>query len=677
MTMYQDSKRIVALQADISKNIVTINHRCSTTDDHAYADLGSALSNTSWVMRYKMVISGLSSSSSNPNNSYLFAISKTNANNMVDQSLGLKMRIGGGTGYLDFHVSGGTSSQNGGEGYDGSLFSSTTVANGTLYVECIRNGSSFSIRLTTSSDYTGGELDTWSTSGTVEDLRYIKYTNRDDNTSSHVCVSTISDIKIYDGVTSATGTFVRDGTWTASASNKVTVALESNKPTNVQDNSLLVEKDTARRYWFDAESDITPTDLNTPTWTKSTSDLSQTTDYLQWANMTGGTENGYYDIGSGNVSDTKWVLRATLTVSSYSTGTAAHSRWCGLGLSSSSATLTGSQDSINIILRTNTSSDTIAGTRSNGTAVDSQLGTAGISGVTLGNGTFYLEMIRESDSDYKLYVRSGSHTGTLLGTGIYTNASGVTGLQYIKTDRLYSSIANGNFVAKWEDIEFYNNTTSTTTPATWTMPPTHEIDLSSSTGWTQVTNTNSEVTGGELIGLVNSSSTNGDGIWKDSGISFSDTAFVFRCKFQIVAGGGGSGNANTLYFGISDTNGATSPSGARDGFAIAITNYAAAGMLWNYPSGSTWDNADTDLSLTPSATTYYLEIKRTSPTSVTFTFYDDSGFSSVVRTHTQTIASTLNGLKYILVQTWRNGSNNTTKIAVSNIQVWNGVGSIH
>jgi len=34
-------------------------------------------------------------------------------------------------------------------------------------------------------------------------------------------------------------------------------------------------------------------------------------------------------------------------------------------------------------------------------------------------------------------------------------------------------------------------------------------------------------------------------------------------------------------------------------------------------------------------------------------------------------------LKYILVQTWRNGSNNTTKIAVSNMQVWNGVGSIN
>ncbi len=206
----------------------------------------------------------------------------------------------------------------------------------------------------------------------------------------------------------------------------------------------------------------TPTneDLEDQTWTKSTSDLTQGDSYIQWENMTGGTENGYYDLGSGSVSDTKWVLRAKLTISSYSTGTNSHSRWCGFGLSSSSSTFTGTQDSINIILRTNSSSDTIAVTRSNGTSVNGQLGTAGISGVTLGNGTFYLELIRESDSDYKLYVRSGSHTGTLLGTGTYTNASGVTGLRYIKTDRYYqSSSANGDFVAKWENIDFWNGVT--------------------------------------------------------------------------------------------------------------------------------------------------------------------------------------------------------------------------
>ncbi len=187
---YKDSKRIVALSVDTSYNIVTINHRLSTTDDSAYADLGSALSNTSWVMRYKMVISGLSSTSSNPNNSYLFAISKTTANNQSDQALGLKIQIGG-VSTNSFKVSGGTSSQSSGEGYNGGNFS-TSVSDSTFYAQYIRNGYSFSVSLTTNSAYTGGETQTWSTSGTVEDLRYIKYTNRDDNTSSHVLVSTIS-----------------------------------------------------------------------------------------------------------------------------------------------------------------------------------------------------------------------------------------------------------------------------------------------------------------------------------------------------------------------------------------------------------------------------------------------------------------------------------------------------
>ena len=203
--------------------------------------------------------------------------------------------------------------------------------------------------------------------------------------------------------------------------------------------------------------------------------------------------------------------------------------------------------------------------------------------------------------------------------------------------------------------------------------PSFTDNFSSSTGWTQVTNTNSGVVGGELIGLTNSSGSNGDGVWKDYGLIFDDNKFVLRCKFQIVTQSGNAGNASTLYFGLSDTNGATSPHSARDGFGIAITNYAVSGMLWNYPDGATWDNADTDLSLVPTATTYYLEFKRTSATSVTFTLYSDSGFSSVVRTHTQSISSNLNGLRYLMMQGWRNGSSNTTKVAVSNLELYNGV----
>ena len=208
-----------------------------------------------------------------------------------------------------------------------------------------------------------------------------------------------------------------------------------------------------------AVSTSTDEDIQDETWTKSHSDLTQGSSYIQWANMTGGTENGYYDIGTANISDT-WKLQFKATVSSYTTGTQSHSRWCSLGLSSTSSTMTGSQDSINVIFRTNTSSDTIAGTRTNDQALNGQLGTAGISGVTLGNGTFYVTLERTSATDYKVEVRTGSHSGTLLGTGSYTNgASTLTGLRYIKTGRLNQSSADGNFVIKFEEIDLTTYTT--------------------------------------------------------------------------------------------------------------------------------------------------------------------------------------------------------------------------
>ena len=230
------------------------------------------------------------------------------------------------------------------------------------------------------------------------------------------------------------------------------------------------------------------------------------------------------------------------------------------------------------------------------------------------------------------------------------------------------------------DVPDYTRAEITDTRKMYTLTPATTLntsdDFSSSSGWTQVTNTNFGVISGELIGNSISSGTNGAGVWKDYGLVFDDEKFVFRCKFQIVTQSGQTGNASTVYFGISDTNGATSPSGNRDGFGIAITNYAASGMLWLYPDGTTWDNADTDLSLSPSANTYYLEIKRTSATSVTFTLYSDSTFTTVVKTHTQSIASTLDGLRYVMMQEWRNGSTNTTKIAVDDLKVYNGVSSV-
>ena len=456
---------------------------------------------------------------------------------------------------------------------------------------------------------------------------------------------------------------------------KLYLATDGSKPTNVQDNSLLVEKDTARRYWFSEVETHTDT-FDGVGWSETGSQYTIDTanneiDYVvkrdgsdHYVNKDLQNSNS---VGS-NLSDDYFRVRWHMANSGYSTGGTNCSSY--IGVRSVTGASSDSQDAL-VFKITSGDANTIAPKYSNGTDIESGTnGSTALSGLDASLDK-YFEIERTSPTSVTFRIFPNDTYGTADNEQTFTISSSYTGFRYFSMMTRSSSSQSPTMTGSFDGLEIISGTD------TWTMPPTHEIDLSTSAGWTQVTNTNSEVTGGELIGLTNSSSTNGDGIWKDSGISFSDTAFVFRCKFQIVAGGGGSGNANTIYFGISDTNGATSPHSARDGFAIAITNYSNAGMLWNYPSGSTWDNEDTDLSLTPSATTYYLEIKRTSPTSVTFTFYDDSEFSSVVRTHTQTIPDTLNGLKYILVQTWRNGSNNTTKIAVSNMQVWNGVGSIN
>ena len=201
-------------------------------------------------------------------------------------------------------------------------------------------------------------------------------------------------------------------------------------------------------------------------------------------------------------------------------------------------------------------------------------------------------------------------------------------------------------------------------------------------GWVEVvTGGNFQVTGNKLVGETQSGNggTNGGGIYKDYGLgTFDNSKFVLRCKYQILTQSGGSGNACSLYFGISSTKGdgsASSPNANRDGFAITVTNYAASGMLWNYPNNTTWDNSDTDLSLTPTVADYYLEIARTSPTSVTFTLYSDE-YNTVVRTHTQAITADLKDLRYLMFQEWRNSSSNTTKVAVSELKLYNKVGSV-
>ena len=94
--------------------------------------------------------------------------------------------------------------------------------------------------------------------------------------------------------------------------------------TNVQDNSLFVEKDTARRYWFDAESERTPTfedDFSSDNWTDVGTQIGVSGGKMVWNALRSGSNQGsYYDIGTANISETEWVLDFTLDIDAMTEG---------------------------------------------------------------------------------------------------------------------------------------------------------------------------------------------------------------------------------------------------------------------------------------------------------------------------------------------------------------------
>ena len=693
---YKDSKRIVALSTDVA-NTPTVNDdlitdkgwdtqghigmtydatndevdfNCvaDTTHDYALIDLqdadyinGSNISDTAFELRCGWRVDTISNASANENRATIGLYANNTSNNTAQDIFTLRFSATTGGGQaLEMFAKDNAIAVGGSAEY---TFTETLSAQ-TLYLRFNRDGNNFRIRLYSDSNYTTLVEDSGnqSVSG-ITGLRYFGIKNRGDtqNNGGSTTGAILPNIEIYDGISSTT-----------------------NKPTNIQDNSLLVEKDVARRYWFSAESENTKTvddDFSgADNWTDSDSTIigvNTTTDVLDFKEKDGNFDEVSYYAITALGTDANFTLRLKLNIGTITQTGNTDSVRTLIGISSDNDIPTETaRDEVGIIWRVTDTINKFYAFTADGIA----LPTSGTDFATTpsttggdGSGNYYVEIIGDSGT-YTFKLFSDSTYDTLIESESITDA-GITGLDNIVIRSSTLTTTNNQARGYIDDVKFYDGVTSAITPATWTMQPTLEDDFSSSAGWTQVTNTASGVSGGELIGLTNSSGTNGAGAWKDYGL-VDDEKFVLRCKFQIVTQSGETGNASTLYFGISDTNGATSPFSNRDGFGISITNYALSGMLWLYPDGTTWDNADTDMSLTPTATTYYLEIARTSATSVTFKLFSDE-YSTVVKTHTQTIASTLNGLRYVMFQEWRNGSSNTTKVAVDNLQIFNGVGTVN
>ena len=228
-------------------------------------------------------------------------------------------------------------------------------------------------------------------------------------------------------------------------------------------------------------ADATRTELATATTTLDLSSASQTgtadtkfavntsSQQIDWeAKHDGSFDSIWWDLGASAVSDTAWVLHWTLNIDNKPEG----NKWLITSLSSS-------VDS-NGRNHRNSNSDSLCLTltrhNDNGYSyfhIHDTDGASfgGSSNPNSGDGTatydfpldtdLFCELRRTSATEYIGTIRTGSHTGTVIGTITGSCASTVTGLRYLQfsnwdTTSVYD---NGTFDGYIKDVKLYNNAT--------------------------------------------------------------------------------------------------------------------------------------------------------------------------------------------------------------------------
>jgi hypothetical protein len=250
---YKDSKRIVALSTDIADTATFeddfsgadnwtdtgsgwgVNTTTDVIDFNAdsphnvteglYYDLGSALSSV-FTIRFKLTIANFNVGSSSIENHLYFGVS--------DSTSHVRTQTQDIIGIHSTHWTGGNANWKTMTANNAALpgtrdytFTHALQAE-TLYVQIKSLSSSqFQVDFYSDSGYSTLIESSGAQSHSATGLRYLKFQQRNNAPSGddHTLNGTIDDVEVYDGATTS-------------------------KPTNVQDNSLLVEKDTARRYWF-------------------------------------------------------------------------------------------------------------------------------------------------------------------------------------------------------------------------------------------------------------------------------------------------------------------------------------------------------------------------------------------------------------------------------------------
>jgi hypothetical protein len=211
------------------------------------------------------------------------------------------------------------------------------------------------------------------------------------------------------------------------------------KPTDVQDNSLLVEKDTARRYWFSEAPVATDDYTSNKGYVDNTSDwavpASGKIDFETIRRSTTSQEM-YIDLQDSdylgeNLSDTNWTVRFG-KFKVVNEGTQSGNVLLHICLSNTNGSSGGTQQTHSCQVNFSQSEGgytnycTTGNLHGSGASQQNVTGTAGMAD----GDERYIEMSRSGD-DFTVKICSDANYSTVLGSGTQTK-TGISGLRYLK-----------------------------------------------------------------------------------------------------------------------------------------------------------------------------------------------------------------------------------------------------
>jgi hypothetical protein len=617
----------------------------NTTNNSSTLDLGSALSDTDWTIRFKLQWTGFSNTTdwTAPAIGMFSADSATGGNSAQDMLF--YWGIANGATKASYLSSADNSTVS---GTDTNL-NYAWVLDTTYYIELQRDGSNFSATIWTGS-YNGTEVasGTDTIGGTVSGLRYFgaksPVTNRGGSFTGW-----IDDVQVWDNF-----------------SGEINPTTLTDYPVPIKiigDTNLQRKTAETRDEPFTADGWVD---------TGSNYGVDITNEVLNWNATDSSANNGSaYDLTS--VSNSAWTLDFDL-FSNVTAGADATANVTHFGISGESQATaeTTSQDYIGMRIKRGSTVNEIAIIQSENPTAPSG-GTSSAFTLTaqdLDGKTVFVRIQRLSTTAGAIMIFADSAHTILLERKDLTLPSGLDTLRYLRvfSGATQDSTENSTLNGTVKNLKFWNGITNPVTQETPTLDDNFTSDNFNDTGTKIGVANNTLEWDGAQNGSVHGSTID---------LTSIDTKAVFRAKLRINTLTAPSSASSFILIGFSDSDHTTAGDSSQDGIGLIIQNDSDVTNTFRamHVDGASFSpNAGTAFATVPAtATDYFIEVVLDVNTWYV-RIYSDSDYSTLTEEETGSLTAT--GLRYFGIKMRSSASvGGTFDGYIDDLQFWNGISS--